>query len=257
MDQTILTVSQVVKTCPNGVHALQGVSFQVGRGEFVGVLGPSGSGKSTLIRSINRLIDITSGRILLGDQDIQSLQGRALRHARRRIGMIFQHYNLVERLSVMENLLHGTLGYLHTLPSLVGAYREEDKRRALELLRAFELGDYAYHKASQLSGGQKQRVGIARAVMQDPDLLLCDEPISSLDPVTSENIMNLLYTMSQQRGIACIVNLHQVEFARRFATRIIGLNGGQVVYDGPASQVDDRVIAAIYRGARLPEREAS
>ena len=257
MDQTILTVSQVVKTYPNGVHALQGVSFQVGRGEFVGVLGPSGSGKSTLIRSINRLIDITSGRILLGDQDIQSLQGRALRHARRRIGMIFQHYNLVERLSVMENLLHGTLGYLHTLPSLVGAYREEDKRRALELLREFELGDYAYHKASQLSGGQKQRVGIARAVMQDPDLLLCDEPISSLDPVTSENIMNLLYTMSQQRGIACIVNLHQVEFARRFATRIIGLNGGQVVYDGPASQVDDRVIAAIYRGARLPEREAS
>ena len=257
MDQTILTVSQVAKTYPNGVHALQGVSFQVGRGEFVGVLGPSGSGKSTLIRSINRLVDITSGRILLGDQDIQSLQGRALRHARRRIGMIFQHYNLVERLSVMENLLHGTLGYLHTLPSLVGAYREEDKRRALELLREFELGDYAYHKASQLSGGQKQRVGIARAVMQDPDLLLCDEPISSLDPVTSENIMNLLYTMSQQRGIACIVNLHQVEFARRFATRIIGLNGGQVVYDGPASQVDDRVIAAIYRGARLPEREAS
>ena len=257
MDQTILAVNQVGKTYPNGVCALKGVSFEVKRGEFVGLLGPSGSGKSTLIRSINRLVDITSGQILLGGVDIQSLKGRALRQARRRIGMIFQHYNLVERLSVMENLLHGTLGYLHTLPSLLGAYREEDKRRALQLLQDFELGNYAYHKASELSGGQKQRVGIARAVMQDPDLLLCDEPISSLDPVTSENIMNLLYTMSQQREIACIVNLHQVEFARRYATRIIGLNGGQVVYDGPADGVDERVIASIYRGAQLPEREAS
>ena len=253
----LLTFQHVSKTYDNVTKALQDVSFSIEEGEFVSIIGPSGAGKSTLLRCVNRLVDASQGAIFFDGQNVTTADKKQLREIRIKTAMIFQHYNLVERLSVMENLLHGTLGYLHTLPSLVGAYREEDKRRALELLREFELGDYAYHKASQLSGGQKQRVGIARAVMQDHDLLLCDEPISSLDPVTSENIMNLLYTMSQQRGIACIVNLHQVEFARRFATRIIGLNGGQVVYDGPASQVDDRVIAAIYRGARLPEREAS
>lgn len=248
MKDHILRIKNVKKIYPNGVEALRNISFDVRQGEFIAVLGSSGSGKSTLIRAINRLIPITSGQLMLGGKEVQTLKGKALRQLRQQIGMVFQHYNLVDRLSVMQNVLHGTLGYVNTIPSILGWYSEADKGSVLKLLEDFSLDGYAYKRAGELSGGQKQRVGIARALMQKPELLLCDEPISSLDPVTAGAIMELLYSTTRKRSMACIINLHQVDFAREYASRIIGINRGEVVYDGPPSELGERELMSIYDG---------
>ncbi len=250
-EKYVLVVRNLKKTYGNGVQALKDVSFNVKKGEFIAVLGSSGSGKSTLIRTINQLIPVTSGQIFVAGNEIQTLKGRDLRRARRRIGMIFQHYNLVDRLSVMQNVLHGTLGGMSTLYSVLGRYPEERKQAVLELLDDFSLRDYAYKRAGELSGGQKQRVGIARALMQNPEILLCDEPISSLDPITAGAIMDLLSVMAYKNDIACIVNLHQVNFARQYASRIIGIAHGEVVYDGPAGTIGHRDLERIY-GKQIP-----
>lgn len=248
--EPILKFDNVSKNYPNGVHALRGVSFTVEEGEFVSVIGPSGSGKSTLLRAINRLIPISGGAVWLDGQMVSDQRGKGLRQLRRKVGMIFQNYNLVYSLSVLQNVLHGRLGYMSGVKGVFGLYSEADKQEALDLLQELGLESFAYNRASDLSGGQKQRVGIARAVMQKPKLLLCDEPIASLDPSSAKTIMDLLRGMSQKRNIACIVNLHQLDVALKYSTRIIGLSKGQIVFDGPPAKLDDITIERIYGTSR-------
>jgi phosphonate transport system ATP-binding protein len=212
------------------------------------IIGPSGTGKSTLIRCINRLVDPTAGEILFGGTDLARLKGRALREARRRIGMVFQEYNLVERLSVIENLLCGRLGYVPVWRAWLRRFPPQDVARAFDLLDAVGLGDFATRRADALSGGQRQRVGIARAIMQDPELVLADEPTSSLDPKTSVEIMELLAQLARERGIPVIVNIHNVELAKRFAERIVGMSQGAIVFDGPPAELRESHLLAIYGG---------
>jgi phosphonate transport system ATP-binding protein len=218
-----------------------------GRG-ITAIIGPSGTGKSTLVRCINRLVNPTAGQILFHGQDLAQLSGQALRHARRKIGMVHQEYNLVERLSVMENVLSGRLGYMPAWKAWLRKFSPEDVARAFALLDAVGLGDFAHRRADQLSGGQRQRVGIARALMQQPDLILADEPTSSLDPKTSVEVMEIMVRLAGERGIPVVINIHNVELARRFANRIIGMARGEVVFDGPPSDLMDHHLADIYGG---------
>lgn len=247
---TVLKFDNVTKDYSNGIHALKNASFEVEEGEFISIIGPSGSGKSTILRSINKLISITDGEITLDGVSVNKQKGKNLRHLRRNIGMIFQNYNLVYSLSVFQNVLHGCLGYMEGLKGIFGIYSEEDKQRALELLEELGISQYTYNKASDLSGGQKQRVGIARAIMQNPKVLLCDEPIASLDPSSAKTIMDLLKGMSQKRNIACIVNLHQLDVALKYSTRIIGISKGEIVFDGTPAEMTDEVIERIYNTSR-------
>lgn len=247
---TILKFDHVSKHYANQVHALKDVSLEIREGEFISVIGPSGSGKSTMLRAINQLIPISGGEIYLDGVKVSEQKGKKLRQMRRKVGMIFQNYNLVYSLSVLQNVLHGCLGYMDGVGGILGFYKEEDKRRALELLRELGLEQFSYNRACDLSGGQKQRVGIARAVMQDPKLLLCDEPIASLDPSSAKTIMDLLKDLSQKRGITCIVNLHQLDVALKYSTRIIGLSKGRVVFDGAPEQLTDAMIEKIYNTSR-------
>ena len=248
--EPILKFEQVSKHYPNGVHALKNVSFEVHEGEFISVIGPSGSGKSTLLRAINRLIPISAGTVSLEGEAVSGQHGRGLRRLRRKVGMIFQNYNLVYSLSVLQNVLHGRLGYMSGLKGIFGMYSEQDKREALDLLTELGMDQFSYNRASVLSGGQKQRVGIARAIMQNPRLLLCDEPIASLDPSSAKTIMDLLRDLSQRRNIACIVNLHQLDVAMKYSTRIIGLCKGEIVFDGPPAALDEATIEKIYGTSR-------
>lgn len=248
--EPILKFDKVCKNYPNGVRALKEVSFQVTEGEFISIIGPSGSGKSTLLRAINRLIPISSGTVWLDGQAVSAQRGQSLRQLRRKVGMIFQNYNLVYSLSVLQNVLHGRLGYMNGMKGVFGLYSEEDKQEALNLLEELGLKQFSYNRASDLSGGQKQRVGIARAIMQQPKLLLCDEPIASLDPSSAKTIMDLLREMTRKRNIACMVNLHQLEVALKYSTRIIGLSKGEIVFDGPPEQLDNAMIEKIYGTSR-------
>lgn len=238
-------MEHIEKVYGNQVRALHDISLEVRAGEFVAVIGPSGSGKSTLLRTVNQLVAPSGGHVYIDGEEVTGASGKKLRLLRRKVGMIFQHYNLVQRLSVMQNVLHGRLGYMSALDGMLGNYTEEDKRKAIDLLQEIEMGDRLYNRASDLSGGQKQRVGIARAIMQEPKLLLCDEPIASLDPNASKIIMDLIYQMTQRRNIACIVNLHQLDVAMRYATRIIGLAKGEMIFDG-TPQLNNAVIEKIY-----------
>ena len=239
-------MEHIEKVYGNQVCALHDISLEVRAGEFVAVIGPSGSGKSTLLRTVNQLVAPSGGHVYIDGEEVTGASGKKLRLLRRKVGMIFQHYNLVQRLSVMQNVLHGRLGYMSALDGMLGNYTEEDKRKAIDLLQEIEMGDRLYNRASDLSGGQKQRVGIARAIMQEPKLLLCDEPIASLDPNASKIIMDLIYQMTQRRNIACIVNLHQLDVAMRYATRIIGLAKGEMIFDGTPQQLNNAVIEKIY-----------
>lgn len=239
-------MEHIEKVYGNQVRALHDISLEVRAGEFVAVIGPSGSGKSTLLRTVNQLVAPSGGHVYIDGEEVTGASGKKLRLLRRKVGMIFQHYNIVQRLSVMQNVLHGRLGYMSALDGMLGNYTEEDKRKAIDLLQEIEMGDRLYNRASDLSGGQKQRVGIARAIMQEPKLLLCDEPIASLDPNASKIIMDLIYQMTQRRNIACIVNLHQLDVAMRYATRIIGLAKGEMIFDGTPQQLNNAVIEKIY-----------
>ena len=243
---TVLKMEHIEKVYGNQVRALHDISLEVRAGEFVAVIGPSGSGKSNLLRTVNQLVVPSGGHGYIDGEEVTGASGKKLRLLRRKVGMIFQHYNLVQRLSVMQNVLHGRLGYMSALDGMLGHYTEEDKRKAIDLLQEIEMGDRLYNRASDLSGGQKQRVGIARAIMQEPKLLLCDEPIASLDPNASKIIMDLIYQMTQRRNIACIVNLHQLDVAMRYATRIIGLAKGEMIFDGTPQQLNNAVIEKIY-----------
>lgn len=243
----ILEFKNVSKVYDNTTKALENINFAVEEGEFVSIIGPSGAGKSTLLRSINRLIDVSDGRIVFDGEDITRLRNKELRRIRTKAGMIFQHYNLVDRLSVIENVLHGTLGRKSTLKGMLGIYTEEEKERAYKILVEMGLGEQAYKRCDALSGGQKQRVGIARAIMQQPKLILCDEPIASLDPKASKVIMDYLKQINQEKKITCIVNLHQVDVALRYSKRVIGVSGGKIVYDGSAKELTQEMIHKIYQ----------
>jgi phosphonate transport system ATP-binding protein len=243
-----LVIRNLRKEYRAGAAVLKDVSLTIeGRG-MTAIIGPSGTGKSTLVRCINRLVDPTAGEILFLGQDLARLQGRALRLARRRIGMVFQEYNLVERLSVIENVLTGRLGYVPVWRAFLRRFPAADVDRAFRLLDAVGLGEFATQRADQLSGGQRQRVGIARALMQEPDLVLADEPTSSLDPKTSVEIMELIARRAGERDIPVIVNIHNVELARRFADRIVGMSKGEVVFDGAPRALEDSHLLAIYGG---------
>jgi phosphonate transport system ATP-binding protein len=243
----ILELKNVSKTYNAATTALQDVSISVDEGEFVSIIGPSGAGKSTLLRCINRLVDASHGVIYFGGQNITSVTGKELRTVRTKTGMIFQHYNLVNRLSVIENVLHGRLGHKSTISGVMGLYSEREKEQAFLILERLGLTEQAYKRCDELSGGQKQRVGIARSLMQEPKLILCDEPIASLDPNSSKVIMDYLSDINRSMNITCILSLHQVDVAMKYSKRIIGITGGRVVYDGPAEQLDKRVIHEIYQ----------
>lgn len=243
---TLLEFRNVSKKYGRDTTALSDVSFSVEAGAFVSVIGPSGAGKSTLLRCINRMVDASRGEIVFDGINTQSLKKRDLRKLRTKIGMIFQHYNLVNRLSVIENVLHGRLGYKSTIAGVLGLYKEEEKRQAFELLSVLGLEEQVYKRCDQLSGGQKQRVGIARALIQNPKMLLCDEPIASLDPNASKVIMEHLKDISSTMGITVLINLHQVEVALKYSDQVIGLNGGRVVYDGSPEHITHQEIRRIY-----------
>ena len=236
------------RRAPQSRRAIEDIDFVARPGELVTVIGPSGAGKSTFLRCINRLIEPTDGTVKFCGQDITHLKNRQLRAVHRQIGMIFQNYNLVYRLTAIQNVLHGRLGYKNALSGSLGLYAEEEKARAFELLDEVGMGEFAYRRADQLSGGQKQRVGIARALMQDPKIMLCDEPIASLDPKSSRMVMETLRRLSRQHGITCIVNLHQVDFALEFSDRIIGLREGRKIFEGAPETATSQVIRSIYEG---------
>ena len=231
-----------------GRRAIEGVDFSCGAGEMITVIGPSGAGKSTFLRCINRLIEPTDGSIEFLGQDITHLKSGRLRPVRRQIAMIFQNYNLVYRLTAIQNVLHGRLGYKGAIAGSLGLYTEEEKARAFEVLDEVGLGEFAYQRADQLSGGQKQRVGIARSLMQEPRIMLCDEPIASLDPKSSRVVMEQLHALTRQHGITCIVNLHQVDFALQYSDRIVGLRAGRKVFEGTPEEATADVIRGIYEG---------
>ncbi|WP_314393307.1 phosphonate ABC transporter ATP-binding protein [Leptotrichia shahii] len=243
----LLSIKNISKEYNNGITALKNVSFDVEKGEFISIIGPSGSGKSTLLRSINKMIDISQGSILFENKNIENLKKREIELVRREIGMIFQNYNLVERLTVIENVLHGRLGYKSIFAGILGIYSEEEKKEAFNFLEKVNMTKYAYQKCNELSGGQKQRVGIARAIMQKPKLLLCDEPIASLDPKTSENIMDYLKKIVTELKITCIVNLHQVDIAKKYSNRIIALNKGEKIFDDKPKYLTNDTIEFIYK----------
>lgn len=243
----LLTFQHVSKTYDNVTKALQDVSFSIEEGEFVSIIGPSGAGKSTLLRCVNRLVDASQGAIFFDGQDVTKAGKKELRQLRTKTGMIFQHYNLVDRLSVIENVLHGLLGQKSTLSGMAGHYTESEKAEAFQIIQEMGLAEQAYKRCDELSGGQKQRVGIARAIMQKPKLILCDEPIASLDPKSSKVIMDHLKKINQTKKITCLVNLHQVDVAVKYSERIIGVSGGRIVYDGPSSQLTTGMIHEIYQ----------
>jgi len=247
-DGAALSIRNLVKEYVPGKPVLAGITLDIGGADITAVIGPSGTGKSTLIRCINRLVEPTSGEIMFGGRDLVKLSGDDLRRARSRIGMVFQEYNLVERLSVMENLLTGCLGKTPALKALFRRFEAADIGRAWAMLDIVGLAAFANARADSLSGGQRQRVGISRAVMQEPALLLADEPTSSLDPKTSVEIMELLARIARDRRIPVVINMHDVELAKRFAQRIIGMSGGKVVYDGPPAGLTDAILRQIYGG---------
>lgn len=244
-----MELKKVSKIYNNTTWALSDVSFSVEEGEVVSIIGPSGAGKSTLMRCINRLVDATSGTVTFDGQDVTSISRKELRRARTKTGMIFQHYNLVDRLSVISNVLHGRLGHKSTLGGAAGFYSEREKENAFRIIDKLGLSEQAYKPCNELSGGQKQRVGIARALMQEPKLLLCDEPIASLDPSASKIIMDHLIDINKTMNITVILNLHQVDVAIKYAKRVIGITAGRVVYDGPAERLDAKTIHKIYQSA--------
>jgi phosphonate transport system ATP-binding protein len=243
-----LEIHELTKAYSRHEPVLHGVTLALESEGVTAVIGPSGAGKSTLLRCINRLVEPTSGRILFKGVELTKLHGRLLREARRRIGMVFQEFNLVERLSVIENMLSGRLGYLPPWRAWLRKFSEPDIRRAFDLLERLGLSEFAGKRADALSGGQRQRVGIGRALMQEPELLLADEPTSSLDPKTSVEIMETMAVLARERHIPVIVNMHDVVLARRFADRIIGMADGRIVFDGTADRVTNDVLSAIYGG---------
>ncbi len=242
----MLKIEHLTKVYPNGTVALKDVSFEVKDGEFLVIIGLSGSGKSTLLRCINRLIDPTEGKITMDDEDITAAKGEQLRHIRRHIGMVFQQFNLVKRSSVMTNVLSGRLGYANAWLSMLGIWSGEDKQRGIKALERVGIPEKAKIRADSLSGGQQQRVGIARALMQEPEIILADEPVASLDPVLAHTILQYLEVLNKQDHVTIICSLHFLDLVHRYASRVIGLKDGIKVFEGSPNQIDRVKFKEIY-----------
>ena len=242
----MLRIEKLCKTYDQGIEALRGVSIVIEAGEFVVVLGKSGSGKSTLLRCINRLVEPTSGRIFLNDEEVTGASSRHLRQLRKKIGMVFQQYNLVSSCSVQTNVLAGRLASVSTAVSILNIFPKADIKKSRQVLDRLGIAEKDLDRADKLSGGQQQRVGLARALMQEPQLILADEPVSSLDPGTSRQIMGLLEDFNKQDGVAVICNLHLPSLAKEYGSRIIVLNEGRIVYDGPATDLNESELNSFY-----------
>ena len=242
----MLRVEHLTKVYDDGTVALRDVSFVVPEGEFLAVIGLSGSGKSTLLRCINRLIDPTEGRILWKDEDITAASQEDMRRIRRRIGMVFQHFNLVNRSKVITNVLAGRLGYVSPALSLVNRFPKADRDKAIAQLARVGLAEKANNRAEELSGGQRQRVGIARAMVQEPEMILADEPVASLDPVLAHSIMQYLETINQEDGATVLCSLHFLDLVQQYGQRVIALNEGRLVFEGLPSEIDDEMFKDIY-----------
>ena len=242
----MLEIKQLSKVYEGGVQALTGVNLTVDDGEFLVVIGLSGSGKSTLMRCINRLVEPTSGQVLYNGVDVTAASPAQLRLIRRKIGMVFQHFNLVRRSTVLTNVLTGRLGYVGTWSSVLQQFPKADTDLAMRSLRRVGIEEKAYARADELSGGQQQRVGIARALMQEPELMLADEPVSALDPATSHSVLRYLEQINREDGITVICNLHFLDLARRYGTRIVALKAGKLIFDGLPSEIDRENFKEIY-----------
>lgn len=249
-----ISLSQVCVTYPNGTRALQDVSLEIGAGEIVSVVGLSGSGKSTLIRTINGLVPATSGSIIVGGQEVTKLRGRSLRELRGQIGMIFQGFNLADRVSVLNNVLVGRFAHTSSFRSLFGLVSAHDKLLAMRALDSVGMLDKVWTRAGALSGGQKQRVAISRALTQEPSIMLADEPVASLDPPTAHAVMSDLARINTERQLTVLINIHLMDLARQYTNRMIGLRDGRIVYDGPASSATDADFEEIY-GRPIQKRD--
>jgi phosphonate transport system ATP-binding protein len=242
----MLRIENLTKIYDNGFKALDNISLEIPEGQFVAIIGLSGSGKSTLLRCINRLIDPTEGRILWNDIDITAATDDELRLIRRRIGMIFQQFNLVKRASVLTNVMSGRLGYLNPVYALFNHFPSKERERAMKALERVGIPEKARNRASALSGGQQQRVGIARALMQEPEMMLADEPVASLDPATSHSVMKYLELLNKEDGLTVLCSLHFLSLARAYSDRVIALKDGRIEYDGPPTDIDDERFKQIY-----------
>lgn len=242
----MLQIKNLTKIYEGGVLALDDVSFEVPKGQFLAVIGLSGSGKSTLLRCINRLIEPTAGQILWNDIDIAAEPEDEMRLIRRKIGMVFQHFNLVSRSSVLTNVLSGRLGYTNPIWSILNRFPKEDYEKAMRQLERVEIADKAKFRADELSGGQQQRVGIARALMQDPAIILADEPVASLDPVLAHSIMQYLEKINDEDGVTVLCSLHFLDLVHRYADRVIALNQGRLVFSGLPEEINDEKFKEIY-----------
>ena len=252
----MIIFDHVSKVYPNGTVGLDDVNLTIRDGEFVAIIGRSGAGKSTLLRSVNRMHQITSGTLTVNGVDVSSLSGKSLRRFRRGIGMVFQSFNLVTRTTVIKNVLSACVPDMSFWRVLLGAFRKEDKIKALESLDKVGILDKAYMRTDQLSGGQQQRVALARTLTQGPQIILADEPVAALDPVTAKQVMQDFVRINQEMGISILLNIHHVELALEYADRIIGIRAGKIVYDGPSANVDKAVLSAIYGDDSETEADA-
>ncbi len=251
----MIELTNVTKVFPNGVTGLKKINLTINKGEFVCIIGLSGAGKSTLLRSLNRMNDVSEGEIKIAGESITQANARELRRMRRNIGMIFQQFNLVRKNTVQKNVISGRLGYYSNWQTLLGLFSKEDYARTEAALEKVGLADKLKDRSDSLSGGQQQRVSIARTIVQEAELILADEPVSSLDPVTSETVMNDFKRLNEENGRTIVINIHSVDLARRYASRIIGMRAGEIVFDGPASAATDEKLNEIY-GKAIFENEA-
>ena len=249
----MISFKHVTKIYPNGVKGLSDINLDIEQGEFVAIIGLSGAGKSTLIRTINRMIDVTEGQLTVDGIDVMTLSGKSLRKFRRKIGMIFQSFNLVTRSTAVKNVMTSMVPDMGFFRVLLGLFTKEQKMKALESLDKVGILDKAYTRCDQLSGGQQQRVALARTLCQDPTIILADEPVAALDPVTAHQVMSDFKRINEELNISILINIHHVDLALKYATRVIGIRAGEIVYDGPTDTVTQEVLDAIYNGAAVPQ----
>ncbi|MFV0556650.1 MAG: phosphonate ABC transporter ATP-binding protein [Lactovum sp.] len=250
----MIKFDNVGKTYPNGVCALKNVNLKIEQGEFVAIIGLSGAGKSTLLRTVNKMHDISSGELIVNGTEVKNLKGKNLRVFRQKIGMVFQSFNLINKTTVIKNVLAARVSHMSTIASLLALYSKKDKLIALESLDKVNILEKAYTRADQLSGGQQQRVALARTIAQQPDIILADEPVASLDPITAKQVMDDFKKINQDLNITVLVNMHHVDLALQYATRVIGIKEGEVVYDGPSEEMNDNILKIVY-GRALNEDE--
>lgn len=244
----MIEFKNVSKVYSNGVKGLENINLKINQGEFVAIIGLSGAGKSTLIRTINKMIDITSGNLIVNNKEVNNLRGKELRKFRRNIGMIFQSFNLVTRISVIKNVLNAKIPDIPFIRSLFGIFTKEEKLQALDALDKVGILEKAFVRTDQLSGGQQQRVALARTLVQNPEIILADEPVAALDPITSKKVMDDFKKINKEMNISILINIHHVDFALNYADRIIGIRDGKIIYDGNAKNVTEEILENVYKG---------